>query len=1069
MNMRFFGQSPEPSTTIPPVGRLRHGRLLVLLLVATVARAERLPLRSFTAADGLAGDTVNTLAEDPRGYLWIGTATGLSRFDGYGFTNYGSAEGLPHPDVTALLVGRDGTLWAGTRNGLARLREDVGPATSSFELIPLGEGEAKLVSSILEGSEGELWVGCRGGFFRLTEEIVDGHRRWLARSEPLPVPAAESGDWRFRAVRALARGAEGTLYVGTARGLYVRRPGGDTVHYSIAPEAHQWDPVRDLEVDDAGVLWMAHDFGVFALRPPLVPASESTPLIARAARGGAFTEPWHPPRELGDISHRPIPVSWQGARQVVAISRGRGDRLWAATPGNLLRYDDGTWRVFDGANGLGGQITDVLEDSTGNTWIGTENHGIERLAAGGLVSYGRSDGLLGTRIASVFESRDGTLMVYVGGGERQYLHRFDGQRFVDVTPRAHLAVRAHSWGWNHLARQDRGGEWWLPTSEGLQRFPAVDPRALDRAELAHRYGPPEGLPSLDVFRLFEDSRGDFWLGLLQTPTPLARSVRGTGRFEALPLPANVELSCPSAFVEDRAGHVWMGLYLGGLVRWDPAVGARGFPVEGEMPAGFVHALLRDRRGRIWVATSGGLARIDDPEGPAPRISRVVLETGLGRDGVRALAEDAAGSLYLGSGRGLDRLDPQTGRVRSFTTGDGLANSVVQTLFEDRHGQIWVGTLDGLSRFDPARVRRAAPPRVLLTGLFVAGIPHGFAGPPRDLELAPAGNRLQVDFAGVGLASEANLRFQTRVLGLDPEWSPPSPNRSVLLAGLPPGSYRFEVRALTGAGELSPQPAAVGFRVLPPLWRRGWFLGSAFVVLVGAGWGVRRARQRRRQEISGLRGRIAADLHDDVGASLSRIGVLAELGRRRLDAPAESRETTELLTEIGETSQELSDTLSDIVWALDPGRHDLDSLVSRLRRFASDLLESRGIALEFSAPGPGEAPALTPAESRELYLLVKEAIHNAARHARPGKVAVRLEVTARRLSAEVADDGIGLPAIPAMVAAKPSGHGLRTLRLRADLLGGELTFESRPGAGTTVRLVARRPPWRRLRPLWWRSA
>lgn len=1047
---------------MPGMARVPWVRLLALALVASGARAERLPSRIFTSADGLAADSVSAMAEDARGFLWVGTSTGLSRFDGYDFVSYGTADGLPHAAVSTILISRDGSVWVGTFGGLARFSTTLEPGTSGIEAIPLASGEGGIVETLLETPDGVLWMGCREGLFTVTPLLVRGSRTWQVRPVALPRPPHLAPGQRLEAVRGLALGADGTLWVGTARGLFSRTPDGVTSYFAVAPRAQAWDSVRDLHIDAEGVLWLAHERGVFAMPLPLPPAPVRAPLVSRAATGQKLGEPWRVPRDPGEVAFLPTPARWLGTPSMLDLQKDRTGALWAANAQGLLRFDGSSWRTFGAENGLIDNIAQGFADRSGNLWVGSENHGVQRIAASGFVSYGPADGLAGPRISAIFEARDGALMVYAGSGE-PHLYRFQAERFTDVTPRAHREAGSHSWGWNQLVLQDRRGEWWFPTSVGLQHFPAVAARELPRTAAKRLYGLADGLPSLDVFRLFEDSRGDLWLSALQTSTSLVRRVSGTGGLERVP-PADGELrGAPTAFAEDGAGHIWLGYYRGGLARFDSRTGLRSFPVGGQIPGGFVFALLRDRRGRLWMGASGGLARIDDPEGTTPTFERIDLGGGLARDGVRALAEDSRGRLYLGSSRGVDRLDPDTGRIESFTTGDGLANSVVSTLFTDRHGQIWVGTLDGLSRFDPTLVRPPVVPRVFLTHVSLAGLPQTLgADALPELTIAPGANRLQLEFSGVSLASGASLRYETRVLGIDPAWSPPSPNRSVLLAGLAPGRYRFEARASAGSGERSPQPAVVAFRVLPPLWRRGWFLGGAGLVLSAVAWAIGREKRRRRLAIEALRGRIAADLHDDVGGSLSRIGVLSEVGKLRLSEAPGQAEARALLGEIGDTSRELSETMSDIVWALDPGRHDLAGLASRLRRFASDLLEGQGIALEFSAPPAEESLALSPAENRELFLLLKEAIHNAGRHARAKRVRVRLEVTSRRLLAEVADDGIGLPLAAARAGGESPGHGLRTLRLRADLLGGKLTIESALGAGTTVRLEARRGAWLRLR-------
>jgi signal transduction histidine kinase len=310
----------------------------------------------------------------------------------------------------------------------------------------------------------------------------------------------------------------------------------------------------------------------------------------------------------------------------------------------------------------------------------------------------------------------------------------------------------------------------------------------------------------------------------------------------------------------------------------------------------------------------------------------------------------------------------------------------------------------------------------------------------------------VRFTGISFAYGAGLRYQYRLEGSAAGWSEPQSERSVLLGNLGPGDYRFLVRAVTPDSVVSPVPASLSFFLPRPLWQRWWFLALLGAAAALLGFSLHHARLSRMVELERVRARIAADLHDDLSSSLSRISILSELGRRRIVDP-EALEAT-MLDQIGETARELMETTGDIVWAIDARRDDLESLLARIRRFAGDLLEARGVSVLFTAPAGAAGISLRPEAKRELYLVLKEAIHNAARHA--GASQVRIDVAAARgeLVAEVRDDGVGFtPAVPGGLSAH-NGHGLRNIRARAVKLGAELAVDSAPGAGTSVRLSLR---------------
>ena len=375
-------------------------------------------------------------------------------------------------------------------------------------------------------------------------------------------------------------------------------------------------------------------------------------------------------------------------------------------------------------------------------------------------------------------------------------------------------------------------------------------------------------------------------------------------------------------------------------------------------------------------------------------------------------------------------------------------------YRARDGSLWFGTPagpPGTSR----RPRNEAPPPVFLSGLRIGGVPAPL--PPlgihdlADLELAPERNQVEVRFIGISFASGAGLRYQYRLAGSPAGWSEPRTERSVLLGNLAPGAYRFLFRAVTPGGVVSAAPATLSFTLPRPVWQRWWFVLLAAPTLADLAWTLHRARLSRVVQLERVRTRIAADLHDDLSSSLARISILSEVGRRRIADP-EAFEAT-ALDQIGETARELMEATADIVWAIDARRDDLDSLLARLRRFAGDLLEARGIRVAFAAPGsrrdrpaPGGparalpdpergAPQRRPARPRHGG---RHRRHRGGRRAGGGGARRR-----RRLRAREGD-----------AASSRSGHGLRNLRERAARLGGILTIDSAPGAGTRVRLSLR---------------
>jgi signal transduction histidine kinase len=313
------------------------------------------------------------------------------------------------------------------------------------------------------------------------------------------------------------------------------------------------------------------------------------------------------------------------------------------------------------------------------------------------------------------------------------------------------------------------------------------------------------------------------------------------------------------------------------------------------------------------------------------------------------------------------------------------------------------------------------------------------------------SRIDLRFAGLSFRDPSRLRYQMRLRQGAP-WRDASGSPSFQLVDLPPGNYHPEVRASLDGTRWSAAAAGVSFSVRPPFWRTAWFVTLAAASLGIAAYAIYRYRLSHLLRLERVRTRIAADLHDDIGASLSRIALQAELVRR--EGTPRPPPADRLLAEMGESARELVDSMSDIVWSIDPRRDDLASLAARAREFALGVLEPRGISLDFSAPPDATQIRLSPEPRRHLYLILKEAVNNAARHAEARHVWIELARGKEGLRLEVRDDGQGIPSPAGPGAGRPArgGQGLPNLKSRAKQMGGELEVISSPGQGTLLRLL-----------------
>jgi ligand-binding sensor domain-containing protein len=973
-------------------------------LGVSLLAARHLPIQVYTTAQGLPRNSVECMVFSPTGMLWVCTSEGLARFDGSHFQLFGPEQGLPMRRTLDLVPSRRGGYWLVTGAGVCRIAPaaKIGQPCRPLEGdIPIGE---LFQDFILESAGGETWFSSGNGIFRVT---ADGKRLEHTTFE---VPVNEQ-------IHLLADGFDGDILVGTTFSLFSWKPGEKARRISQA----EVGPLGNLSLNAEDMLICATN-GLFRLTRP-------------------------------HGEYRLSRVPGKGITRVNTVMRRGDGSIWIGGNGGVqrVRLDAAdhldVLDFYTADDGLpSSEVLWLVEDERGNLWGATEGAGIFRIAAGGFVTYFGKDGLGNDRIASIFEDESRRVVVETSWGSSPDFRVRDGDRFRTIPVARPAAVNYLGWGWNQLSLRAHDGEWWIPTGQGVMRYPKLA-RLDDISHTMPRlYGANSKTGCAEVFRLFEDAAGDIWLSCIAPKRRLVRWRRTADEFHAFTAGEGwLETGVPMAIRQAPNGTIWVGTSSSAF-RFRSGRFERFRLTQGRREP-ILRDLMADHAGRIWIATDyEGLLRCDNADDPQPVFRQYTVREGLSTSSVQTAQEDAAGFIYAGTAVGVDRIDPQapieSRRIRHFTAADGLPDTQLTTSFRDSRGHLWFGTLHGLSEFDPARSPRHAPPNVYVMRVRVRGedVPLPWEGARNgSLYLAPDRNQVEIDYAGIDLGSAGSLHYQYRLAGVDRDWSPPVDRTSVNYASLPSGPFRFEVRALDADGQVSPASAVLDLMVQAPVWRRWWFVLSVSLALAGAITKLYDYRVKSLLAIERLRTRIATDLHDDIGASLTQISILSELARRSY-AP-------QVLSDIANIARAVGQDMSDIVWAVNP-RHDrFDGLVHRMRRFANDTLGGAEIDVTFEAENLPADFAVPLDARRPLYLAFKEAVHNVARHSGATRASIRLALEGSWLKLTVEDNGRGFD--PNTVQP---GEGLGSMSRRLRELGGKASWDFPPAGGTRFTAV-----------------
>lgn len=987
------------------VCRRRFGcGLLVVLLGWTLpsAAAPEVPvIRSWGTEAGLPQNTVNCIVQTRDGYLWLGTREGLARFDGARFTAFGVEEGLRNIEVQALFEDPRGTLWIGSAGGgLSRYFNGYIQSV----ILPQHLQGGGVVTAIAGDVDGRLWVGTPSGLAVLEQgQFVE--------------PPELKELWND-SIRFLRLDRAGGMWIATSRGLFEFRNG--LVRLRPGPPEAEAIVAYCLLEDRRGHLWASIGNGMLLCLEPagwrVYRESEGVPFAYVTCMA-----------ESGDGT------IWAGSLDA-GLYRLEGERFYPLRKQDGMSADD---------------IRSLLPDREGNLWVGTRSAGLNRLSRRQLVHYGLAQGLTNEFTRSVAQTADGALYVATTGGGLYRGVAAGFEPFPD-DPNIRFFASVDS----VLAAQD-GSLWWGASGALVQW-------KNDRLAAIYRDEPWTSFAS--VRALCEDGTGRLWIG---TSQGLLLSFRD-GQFE--PFPVRFQGGAITALALELDDSVWVGTQAGGLKRVRPGSDLT-FALDG-LPSQAVRALLIDKEGTLWVGTAGGgLSQWRDD-----RLTSYGPRQGLGADTVSQIVEDDSGYLWLGTTRGIVRVrksdldDVAAGKAtflhpRIFGRHEGMPAEECTSGFspaglKTREGLICFSTVKGLVLVDPNHQEPSAErPHIMLEEIILNGIrqtlerrvPAEPGDPAVFLQIVPSGREVEIHYTGINFSAPDRVRFRYRMEGLDGEWVEAGGRRVAYYQRIPPGDFVFQVAACNADGVWSEEKALLAVTMLPHFYQTQWFLYGAIILGLGFfGGGLRlleRRRYRRRlarletqHAIEKERLRISQDMHDHLGGILTQVSQLSDMGASACLEP----EPRTRFDRIGTQARIAVQSLDEIIWATDPKNDNLPRFGDYVSRFADEFFEGTSVRCWQEIPTSLPNRPLRADLRHNVFLAIREALHNVLKHSQAREVWIRLIPGESEVVIEIQDNGCGFDP-----AQRDRGHGLINMKSRLAREGGEMDLTSSPGGGTKV--------------------
>lgn len=981
---------------------------------------------TWSTKDGLPADRVRHLWQDRQGFMWIATFNGVSRFDGVRFRNYdvSNTPGLANNLINALYEDRGGTMWLGHDTGEISVWRE-----GRFQKILLDpQWLSSPIDQFAETTDGTVWARNR--------------LSWL-----LPITGIKPGSIR-------------------------KETGGQIV--------------SDIATGRSGRLWMAGNKGVFFFDK----AREETRnphhilLLGSASEGGAPLAA----RPSG-TSNAAIPMRWEGTAQ---IFRGRHRGIWIADHTQVRHWADAGWageaiptqlrqrtwtntwmeladgrlavstydeglqfilrsgaiQKLDSAHGLPADyVTALVEDREGNLWIGAGDQGLCRLRPSLIEMMSPPDGWGNWSVQTVIAARDGSVWA---GTEGAGVYRLRNGTWTNLNRAAgltNLAVKT--------MLEDSAGRIWAGLTNG-------DFGVFEGDRFMPKFTDPAVGP---ITAVFQTRAGELWVGGL---IGVGRVVQD--RLEVV-RPERGQLAQISGFAEDADGTVWIASVGNGLGRYRNGVLQLVGKAEG-LPSDYIWSLHTGNDGTLWIGTyDRGLVAYRDG-----RFAQIATTRGIPGNMVAQMIEDESGALWLGTNGGIARISQaelerfSAGKIERFSAevfdlSEGLPTRALSGgsqagACRTRDGLLWFATDRGLARIDPRISPPVAPlPPVIIETIRIDGIevPAAVSSATPSIRIESGSRRLEIDYTGLSLTTPNRVLFRYKMEGADENWNEAETRRTAYFSYLRPGRYVFRVQSVSADGVGGPE-AALQLDVEPRFWETRWFAVLAAVGLLGlvasAVYGVTHSRHRRQiarlEQVHAIerdRTRIAHDIHDEIGSGLTQLSILSHSA---LAAETKEGETARRLREIEKTVTEMTVAIDEIVWAVNPRHDSLESLISYLSGVVQEFARRVGLQCNIDAPFDLERLEVTAECRHELYLVVREALHNVTKHASATEVRFSVVSEPDGFVFRLEDNGRGFPERPVEpTSSLPAGVGLESMRERITKLGGTLSYANREGGGAVV--------------------
>ena len=1007
--------------------------------VCGIAQVSSLYFEKITVQNGLSNNRVNCILQDKRGFMWLGTNDGLNRFDGNNFTIFrnkpGDSSSISGNIITDLLEDKNEVLWIATADGGLTKYDYKMPPAKQFKQYKHLPGDTNsipvnMVNALVEDREGYLWLATGGkGVIRLNKNT--GRFDYVVRS------------WT-RTVLDMAVDSKGVIWAGRQGGgllkinpatfawetdkryddLYAKLPhvvitslfcdreknmwygswdkmlykydviaNNETTFTNDAAHSFQEDVINSIAEDRQGNLWIGGK-------------TKGLQLFNKAS--GRFVGYMLNPLLEGSLIDNTVNciyidragISWIGTNRGISISNPRQQQFVQTFLPHAL------------AGGPAPAVYDFYKDAKNDLWIGTSNGLYLQKSSSAVISHIPLS-YKGTRLAvtKFFTGKDGQL--YIGTNYSLFL--FNPEKLaVTLLPNTekdqvmNRIIESRVVSAVEDVIDSNPVIIVSPYGHYLAYYDLVKLRWVSRLDTSKNIIKTFNIKDNLVHKLYKAADGKIWL---------ANTKEGLGEWVSGPVPKiNFYLNDPLNnnglsnnhvydITGDTRGNLWVSTYGGGLSYFTTTKKTFAhIPATGNLLEG----IATDRRGNVWMICNGHLQRYDTSTKSATTFNLPDLEKSGGVSGY--IYTDAAGKMYVSGSNYFISFNP-----------DSVAEDVTQ-------------------------------PRVYLTDFKIFNTSFSHLLAQKSIELSYRQNYFTLEFAAPGYSFTQPVQYAYMLQGADKDWVECGTRNFAPYSNLKGGTYTFKVRASNKPGTWSESTYTITIVIHPPIWQRWWFYLLCAAIIGAAAYFAYRYRINELLKRQAIRNKIAQDLHDNVGSTLSSISVYSQVAQIQNEG-GNQQALNDILGKISATSTDMISELSDTVWAINPANDNMEKMLQRMESFARPLMTARNIRFVFNYSNDIAGINLEMEKRKNFYLIFKEIINNAIKYSGSSEVVATLALREQRLLLSVKDNGVGFNKQKELSdqSGSLSGNGLRNMLYRAKQMRASLDIETATGIGTSISL------------------